>query len=40
VEGLTDEIVTDLAQLPGLRVISRNSTQHYKGSHKILPQME
>ena len=39
VEGMTDEIITDLAQLPGLRVISRTSTQQYKGSHKTLPQI-
>src|SRR5215472_7952851 len=39
VEGMTDEIITDLAQLPGLRVISRTSTQQYKGSHKSLPQI-
>lgn len=38
-EGMTDEIITDLAQLPGLRVISRTSTQQYKGSHKSLPQI-
>lgn len=39
VEGMTDEIITDLAQLPGLRVISRTSTQQYKGTHKSLPQI-
>ncbi len=39
VEGMTDEIITDLAQLPGLQVISRTSTQQYKGSHKTLPQI-
>lgn len=39
VEGMTDEIITDLAQLPGLRVISRTSTAQYKGTHKSLPQI-
>lgn len=41
-EGMTDEIITDLAQLPGLRVISRTSTQQYKqykGTHKTLSQI-
>lgn len=39
VEGMTDEIITDLAQLPGLRVISRTSTAQYKGIHKSLSQI-
>src|SRR5262249_37302711 len=39
VEGMTDEIITDLAQLPGLRVISRTSTQQYKGTQKTLSQI-
>src|SRR5262249_28065907 len=39
VEGMTDEIITDLAQLPGLRVISRTSTQQYKGTHKSISQI-
>lgn len=39
VEGMTDEIITDLAQLPGLRVISRTSTAQYKGTHKSLSQI-
>lgn len=38
-EGMTDEIITDLAQLSGLRVISRTSTMQYKGTHKSLPEI-
>jgi tetratricopeptide (TPR) repeat protein len=34
---MTDEITTDLAKLPGVRVISRTSAVQYKGSHKSLP---
>lgn len=36
---MTDEIITDLAKLPGLRVISRTSTASYKHTHKPLPQI-
>ena len=39
VEGMTDEIITDLAKLPGIRVISRTSAVQYKGTHKTLPQI-
>jgi len=39
VEGMTDEIITDLAKLPGLRVISRTSAVQYKNSHKTMPQI-
>jgi TolB-like protein/DNA-binding winged helix-turn-helix (wHTH) protein/Tfp pilus assembly protein PilF len=39
VEGMTDEITTDLARLPGLRVISRTSAMQYKDTHKTLPQI-
>jgi TolB-like protein/DNA-binding winged helix-turn-helix (wHTH) protein/Tfp pilus assembly protein PilF len=39
VEGMTDEIITDLAELPGVRVISRTSAIQYKGTHKSLPQI-
>lgn len=38
-EGLTDELITDLAKLPGFRVISRTSTMQYKGTSKALPQV-
>jgi len=36
-EGLTDELITRLASLQGLRVISRTSAMHYKDSAKPLP---
>jgi TolB-like protein/DNA-binding winged helix-turn-helix (wHTH) protein/Flp pilus assembly protein TadD len=39
VEGMTDEIITDLAKLPGIRVISRTSAVQYKNTHKTLPQI-
>jgi TolB-like protein/DNA-binding winged helix-turn-helix (wHTH) protein len=38
-EGMTDEIITDLAKLPKLRVISRTSAIQYKSTHKTLPQI-
>jgi TolB-like protein/DNA-binding winged helix-turn-helix (wHTH) protein/Tfp pilus assembly protein PilF len=39
VEGMTDEITTDLAKLPGIRVISRTSAMQYKDTHKTMPQI-
>ena len=36
-EGLTDELITRLAALEGLRVISRTSAMRYKDSRKALP---
>ncbi len=38
-EGLTDELITRLASLPGLKVISRTSSMQYKDSNKPLPQI-
>ncbi len=38
-EGLTDELITDLAKLPGFRIISRTSTMQYKGTRKTVPQI-
>ena len=38
-DGFTDELVTDLAQIHSLRVISRTSTIRYKKSKKPLPQI-
>ncbi len=35
-EGMTDELITTLAQLGGLRVISRSSAMHFKRSEKSL----
>jgi TolB-like protein/DNA-binding winged helix-turn-helix (wHTH) protein len=39
VDGFTEELVTDIAQIHSLRVISRTSTMAYKGTHKTLPQI-
>jgi TolB-like protein/DNA-binding winged helix-turn-helix (wHTH) protein/Flp pilus assembly protein TadD len=39
VEGMTDEITTDLAKLPGIRMISRTSAMQYKDTHKTMPQI-
>jgi len=36
-DGMTDELITDLAQIKALRVISRTSVMLYKGAHKSLP---
>ena len=38
-DGMTDELITDLAQIGALRVISRTSVMAYKGAHKPLPQI-
>jgi TolB-like protein/DNA-binding winged helix-turn-helix (wHTH) protein/Tfp pilus assembly protein PilF len=38
-EGMTDEIITDLARLAGPKVISRTSAMHYKGTHKTIPEI-
>jgi serine/threonine-protein kinase len=36
-EGITDGLITDLAKLDALRVISRTSVMQYKGSTKSIP---
>ncbi|MGC9951083.1 MAG: winged helix-turn-helix domain-containing protein [Bryobacteraceae bacterium] len=38
-EGMTEALITDLARIPGLKVISRTSIVQYKDSHKRLPQI-
>ena len=38
-EGIQDEILTRLAKISDLKVISRTSTQHYKSSPDDLPQI-
>jgi len=38
-DGMTDELITDLAQNSNLRVISRTSVMRYKGTRKPLPEI-
>lgn len=39
VDGMTDELITDLAQIHSLRVISRTSVVQFKHSRKKLPEI-
>jgi TolB-like protein/DNA-binding winged helix-turn-helix (wHTH) protein/Flp pilus assembly protein TadD len=38
-DGMTDELITDLAKIKALRVISRTSVMGYKGTHPPLPEI-
>ncbi|PYV23788.1 MAG: hypothetical protein DMG24_13165 [Acidobacteria bacterium] len=38
-DGMTDEMIANLAKIGALRVISRTSVMHYKGTHKSLPEI-
>ena len=38
-DGMTDALITDLAQIGALRVVSRTSVMRYKGSRKSLPEI-
>jgi TolB-like protein/DNA-binding winged helix-turn-helix (wHTH) protein len=38
-EGMTEALITDLAKISSLKVISRTSIMQYKDSHKRLPQI-
>ena len=38
-DGMTDALITDLAQIGALRVISRTSIMRYKGTRKPLPEI-
>ena len=39
VDGMTDALITELAQVQGLKVISRTSAMHYRGTRKTLPEI-
>ncbi|MGC1223916.1 MAG: tetratricopeptide repeat protein, partial [Candidatus Sulfotelmatobacter sp.] len=39
VDGMTDELITELAQLHDLKVVSKTSIMQYKGTRKPLPQI-
>src|SRR5438477_4190124 len=38
-DGMTDELTTDLSKIGALRVVSRTSAMHYKGTNKTLPEI-
>lgn len=38
-DGMTEALISNLAQVSALRVISRTSVMHYKGTDKTLPQI-
>ncbi len=38
-DGMTEELTTDLSKIGALRVISRTSAMHYKGTNKTLPEI-
>ncbi len=38
-QGMTDELITELARISSLRVISRTSVVRYQGTQKTLPQI-
>ena len=39
VDGMTDALITNLTKLGSLRVISRTSAMHYKGTHRTIPEI-
>ena len=39
VDGMTDALISALARIQGVRVISRQSAMHYKDSKKLLPEI-
>jgi TolB-like protein/DNA-binding winged helix-turn-helix (wHTH) protein/Flp pilus assembly protein TadD len=39
VDGVTETLITDLAQISALRVISRTSVMQYRGTRKTLPEI-
>jgi TolB-like protein/Flp pilus assembly protein TadD len=39
IDGMTDALITDLAKISGLKVISRTTAMQYKGTDKTTPQI-
>jgi TolB-like protein/DNA-binding winged helix-turn-helix (wHTH) protein/tetratricopeptide (TPR) repeat protein len=39
VDGMTEALITELGKMHALRVISRQSVMHYKGTNKTVPQI-
>jgi TolB-like protein len=37
-DGLTDSLITQLARISALRVVSRTTVMHYKRIHRPLPE--
>lgn len=38
-DGMTDQLITDLAKVATLRVVSRTSVTHYKGTKEVMPEI-
>ena len=38
-DGMTEALITDLSKISALRVVSRTSVMHYKGTRKTLPEI-
>ena len=38
-DGMTEALITDLGKIGGIRVISRTSAMHFKGTRKTLPEI-
>lgn len=38
-DGMTEELITEMAQIRSLRIISRTSVMQYKGTHKTVPEI-
>jgi serine/threonine protein kinase/tetratricopeptide (TPR) repeat protein len=38
-DGMTEELITDLGKVSALKVISRTSVMHYKGTQKTVPEI-